>query len=223
MKVLFYCDLVSKDFPLISRRDGAHPEIIKREVKQLQEIENLLSKEFFKDVKKRFRRKTRRSTMDTSWRRRSFTRSSTHLQPGSNSATKLVRSKSQISHKRSVSLIESTKSTADEIDGPFIESIDTEPLPSIIKPAIRKLNLEDYSEDLPPKAPTQVKFSDSTNDLRSENSDTNRSAAVPASEALDFEFNMMIDIESGKCTLHSSSIENLETTPNKQERLSFLQ
>lgn len=47
-----------------NRRNGAHPDIIKREVKQLQEIESRLSKEFFRDVKKRFRRKTRRATLD---------------------------------------------------------------------------------------------------------------------------------------------------------------
>ena len=116
----------------------------------------------------------------------------------------------------------------DEIDGPFLESIeyDPDPLPSpIIKPTIRKqLNLDSYAPDETPgtvprtttttttKPPMQVKFSDSTHDVRSVSSDANRSSAaassVSASEALDFEFNMVIDIESGKCTLHSGGTQD---------------
>ena len=242
-------------------------------MKQLQEIENLLSKEFFKDVKKRFRRKARRSTIDpssstASWRRKSFssaTKNSAYYQnqqqesktapttPSdrivtSSSGTNKkdynyqrqpLRSQSFSDQPRSRSLAESvttpmneTASTFvgddidnDDIDGPFLESIEYDPdlsLPlPIIKPTIRKqLNLESYATDektktpsgtAPPstsKPPMQVKFSDSTHDVRSINSDANRSSAaassVSASEALDFEFNMVIDIESGKCTSHFS-------------------
>lgn len=115
----------------------------------------------------------------------------------------------------------------DEIDGPFLESIEYDPDPSpspIIKPTIRKqLNLDSYAPDETPgtvprttttttKPPMQVKFSDSTHDVRSVSSDANRSSAaassVSASEALDFEFNMVIDIESGKCTLHSGGAQD---------------
>ena len=236
-------------YSCFSRRNGAHPDIIKREVKQLQEIENLLSKEFFKDVKKRFRRKThRRSTMDTSgsWRRKSFpSKDHRYLQQPSEEAAPLSTAKSSNEgegksgqprsqsfnhhkrHQRSRSLAESITSTTatstttagatetfagDEIDGPFVESIQYDPSP-IIKPIRKQFNLDNYAENAPhthaaaataPKPPMQVKFSDSTHDVRSENSDANRSSAtVSASEALDFEFNMVIDIESGKCTLHS--------------------
>lgn len=212
----FYCN----------RRSGAHPDIIKREVKQLQEIENLLSKEFFKDVKKRFRRKTRRSTMDKNWKRsKSFNRhNSLFLQPNEESPTK-KHSHSSRRHfsTRSQSLIDiENPSTVDEIDGPFVESIDLDSIPSPSgRPPQMKLALEiNHSDEVvTPKTPTQVKFSDSTNDVRSENSDTNRSAVTTASEALDFEFNMVIDIESGKCTLHSgshdSSVSASESVPNK--------
>jgi len=204
------------------RRSGAHPDIIKREVKQLQEIENLLSKEFFKDVKKRFRRKTRRSTMDSNWKRsRSFNRhSAIFMQPNEDSPSKKRSNSSKHNfHTRSQSLIEIENSpVVDDIDGPFVESIDLYSIPTLpVRPPRPKLGMDiDLSDEVvTPKTPTQVKFSDSTNDVRSENSDTNRSAVTTASEALDFEFNIVIDIESGKCTLHSGSQEPSESALNK--------
>ena len=166
--------------------------------------------------------------MDNNWKRsKSFNRhSAIFLQPNEESPTKkLSHSKRRNFHTRSQSLIEiENSSTVDDIDGPFVESIDLDSIPS---PSVRRpqpklaLKNENYDEVITPKTPTQVKFSDSTNDVRSENSDTNRSTVTTPSEALDFEFNMVIDIESGKCTLHSGSQDSSatatasESVPNK--------
>lgn len=185
--------------------------MISREVKQLQDIENALSKEFFKDVKKRFRRKTRRSTMDPTYRRKSFNTKS--VRPTSQiflDPFEGTPSKSDGIRSTSVSTAMYKRPTRQEIDSLQVDTLDLIDGPLMTSDSVPigsdNLDKSTYTEhQFSPKSPGQVKFAGVSpiDDVYSEVSPSPKITQSLGAAALDFEFNMIVDIKSGKCTFHS--------------------
>ena len=59
-------------------------------------------------------------------------------------------------------------------------------------------------------SPTRVKFSESTHDIRSNVSESQKTTSSVGSTAMDFELSLVMDIESGKCVLHTGSEKEKE-------------
>ncbi|XP_065669615.1 bridge-like lipid transfer protein family member 1 isoform X3 [Hydra vulgaris] len=130
------------------RRENADNELIAREVKILQEIENALSVEFFKDVKMLFRQKSsRRDTFDS--KNLSFQKVISNNQEPENSLK------------------------------------------------TSRVNFDSDSN-------SERKYFDRNNDM-SENDLHNIAKIPPNSVGMDFELNIVVDIDSGKCSLHLSN------------------
>lgn len=211
------------------RKNDPHPGAIEREVKQLQEIESALSNEFFKDVKKRFRRSSKRHSVVTG---RRFVpnenKSAPHLYPASTRKLKSRRTSEGFYENQPVELENSNEFGKDEVDAPgsnrhetILDSKSGEL--NILK--IRKseqLNSEEfddihtYTHDEETELYFgQVTFSDSAQGFHSERTDTVKSLQLVNATALDFELNVVVDIESGKCTFHAESNDTKDTTLTK--------
>lgn len=164
-------------------------------MKQLQDIEYALSKEFFKDVKKRFRRRARRSTMDTGFRRKSALN---YL----NDSPRKIYLDPKCDSIRSSSFSASNYRRTDDLD--FVDgSLSLSPL---LKEENNSFLYPETSR--PPRSPQQVTFADTQNKSFTHSSESKAPQQVLGTEALNFEFNMVIDIKSGKCTLHSKVNED---------------
>lgn len=198
------------------RRNNAHPDVISREVKQLQEIEVALSKEFFKDVKSRFKRSKKRSTLSTS--RKSFIdkkKTLSYLYPASKSELRALNSSSSRSYQP-IELKNSNKYAKDEIDASSMhETVTFDTVSQELTVLKTQMSHESYtdefidiktvSSDENEKGINRVTFSKSTYNVCPSSEKTKSILSVNNNTALDFELNVVVDIESGKCTFHTES------------------
>ena len=204
------------------RRNNASPDMIGREVKTLQEIETIYKNQFFKDVKKKFRRRSTRVKTNTTVRKRSQTshlkRNSLHL-PDDH-----LRYPSNTDYLDDIEVI-NYGNDYDTVDAPRIpdtviinlqDSLNIYGYQDHIKSNYIDSETKTSSEEVRPAS--HVKFSDSTYDVRSDVSGNIAQPQHARATALDFELNVVVDIDSGKCTFHTGENEQ----PKEEEFNQFV-
>lgn len=195
--------------------------MLNRELRILQEIETAISQEFFKDVRKRLRGSNRKS----SWYFDRIKSPSNIRRPNKvGDANKtVVRRHSSVERyletKEMDSLVpkymkDAKERSLDIVDGKCIEIPDFRSHPNLSdhemdsrteEPVkLRKINKLVKSQGKNHLSPTDAKvtFSGSTYDVRSDKGSI-VSQRQNLSSMLDFELDVVVDIDSGKCVLHS--------------------
>ena len=184
----------------------------------LQEIEAALSNEFFKDVKRKFRRGSRRATLSSPKRKVSYSgvkRSPTYLAPSQKVKPSSRSSAAQFQplHEKPDSFdndddsYEMNKDETDAAHETIIFDEEKDESKSYEKQKSHVSVGDDYIDINTRKQPvnSRVKFSDSTFDVRSDASDNQKSTQTLSATALDFELNVVVDIDSGKCTFYTGA------------------
>lgn len=212
----------------IFRRSNASPEVINKEVKTLQEIETIYKNQFFKDVKKKFRRRSTRVRSVALKQRRSVSemkRRSLHSPEPAWLGHNENDSDSNYANQHSYNQQQNDDyaNNYDTVDAPRIpdtviynltENIYGSNDVDTVKHKLFDNDIKSSCENIPSQRPSShVKFSDSTYDVRSDGSGNVPQTQQLRSTALDFELNVVVDIDSGKCTFHTS--DNVE--PTKEE------
>ena len=225
--------------PFLSRQSSAPEEQISREVRILQDVEAAISQEFFKDVRKRFRRQSRKPSGTYMQRLQSpaflrDTELSATLSPKrtfhrrhSSVERYLETRELDLLPKRSRQLQGEDSSRrifdGDAVDGGFLKVADFRSHPDLSDHEMDALYDLDPGEDderrvhkvrsvkktlvkkkekknLLSPGPAKVTFSDSTYDVRSTSSQRQG-----FSNMLDFQLDVVVDIDSGKCVLHNDN------------------
>jgi len=207
------------------RQISAADEILSRELRVLHEIENAVSVEFRKDVRNRLRGSNRKSGyFDLVHQSPGFLR-----RPG-RTPVKSAASKAFSRRHSSVERYLETKEhdgylpkymeasderSFDFVDGKLIEVAEFRSHPNLSDHELdsksdaldkaskeNKLGVERKRDYLTPVV-TKVTFSDSTFDIRSERGSVSSQKQPTLPNMLDFQLDVVVDIDSGKCVLHS--------------------
>ena len=161
-------------------------------MKILQEIENALSVEFFKDVKMHFRRKSSRRPLP------SHTNDVQKSTPrkGISSSHKSVQGKTPENFKKKSKKYVNQLENSSEMRKVKFDHTANNPSP---------VQANTAKNDIGSKL-SQVPFFDSIYELGELDLDsTSKMPSNASSISMDFELNIVVDIDSGKCTLHLSN------------------
>ena len=203
---------------LFCRQADAPADQINREVKILQEIETAVSQEFFKDVRKRLRRQSRKppEKMQTpSMLRRSLNYKQS-ISPRAfyrrhSSVDRYLETKEMDYLPRKQLKDDDTKRYSldgDIVDGSFLEIVDFRSHPDLsdheLEASYESPKKEKKKTLLSPPGGAKVTFSDSTYDVRNVTTPSQRQSSSGPS-MLDFELDIVVDIDSGKCVLHNDN------------------
>lgn len=216
------------------RRNDVSHLVLERETKTLQDLENAVFNEFRKDVRKKLRRHSRgrqssqrHAIPQASPPRRR--KAKTERVKGSRSRTRVRRqivedfNESDYDVSEMVDMSTTYPKSRHDRDY-FLNNSDIPVVPSFnleddrqIKPDLIELEDRTAHDNMPPLVSTpdnkdaamgpgspKVTFSTSTNDVQSENSVNQRADVLPQ-QNLDFELDVIVNIDSGKCVLHSGN------------------
>lgn len=189
-------------------------------MKILQEIETAVSQEFFKDVRKRLRRQSRKPSekiQTPSMLRKSLDYRHSRTSPRSfyrrhSSVDRYLETKEMNYLPRKQQLRDDdTKRYSldgDAVDGSFLDIVDFRSHPDLSdheqEASYESPKKEKKKFLLTPPGGAKVTFSDSTFDIRNVTTPSQRQSASGPS-MLDFELDIVVDIDSGKCVLHNDN------------------
>ena len=221
--VAFLCSCLNVFcFLVIYRQIPATDDVLNRELRILQDIENAVSLEFRKDMRKRLRGSNRKSgyfdRIQSPGNPRRPEKTS-HRSPASNfqrrhsSVERYLETKELDSYFPKY-MDENDEKSVDTVDAKLFEVVEFRSHPNLSdhemdsrsdvpeKPKKKsKLDSEQKKDYLSPVG-TKVTFSDSTYDVRSDReSVTSQRQSLP--NMLDFQLDVVVDIDSGRCVLHS--------------------
>eukprot|EP00794_Sanderia_malayensis_P007184 gene7184-7990_t len=216
------------------KQSDAPIDLISQEIKLLQDIESAVSNEYFKDIRKRLRRHARKPSghitdkLQTPRMLRKFAEARSQL---ASPAKPLFRRHSSV--ERYLETKELDELTEDEIKSRYDRKSDRLSLnvdrqggqyhdyvDFCSNPELSNSNYELNTKKLgvgetggqkrdPQQQTTpRVTFSDSTADVKTSSSaSSQRHASTSTPSKVDFELNIVVDIDSGKCVLHSEVAE----------------
>ncbi len=207
---------------LICRQADAPIDIINREVRLLKEIESALSNEFFKDVRKRLRRHARKPSarldrLQTPTLIRNLNEDRGNLLTPKklgfrrhSSVERYLETKELENMPKQTELADDLKKDKQSL---FVDNRDAQGLDYVdfsSNPELSNSNYDLETKRTPPtewkRAPShntpRVTFSESTADVKMASENSQRSSTSTAS-MLDFVLDVVVEIDSGKCVLHS--------------------
>ena len=204
---------------------SAAEDVLSKELRILQDIESAVSQEFFKDVRKRLRRTNRKSS--GYFELLQSPASIRNLEKRHNKAAERPFARRHSSVERYLetkeldSLVpkhtgdgdESRRIAFDTTDGRLVTDFRSHPnlsdheidcRPDVPeKVAGRKKTNADKKKDYLSPESNKVTFSQSTTDVRSDRGSIASQRQNLSSSMLDFQLDVVVDIDSGKCVLHS--------------------
>ena len=201
---------------------AAADDVLNRELRILLDIESAVSQEFRKDMRKRLRGSNRRSGYFDRIQSPRFTRmlegardsSPTKAFARRHSSVERYLETKELDSYLPRYMEESEDRSTDTVDGKLFEFAEFRSHPNLSDQEMEsrsdvpymaekrnKLSIKTKKDFLTPVG-TKVTFSDSTYDVRSDKgSVSSQKQSLPS--MLDFQLDVVVDIDSGKCVLHS--------------------
>ena len=213
-------------FPLFGfcRQTSAADEILSRELRILNDIENAVSVEFRKDVRNRLRGSNRKSGYFDLVQSPGFIRRPGRTPTRSPGNKEFARRHSSVERyletKEHDGYLPKYMEASDErsfdfVDGKLIEVAEFRSHPNLSDHELdsksdtldkaakeNRLDVKRKKDYLTPVV-TKVTFSDSTFDIRSDRGSVSSQKQQTLPNMLDFQLDVVVDIDSGKCVLYS--------------------